>query len=93
MAKVNIKDKLALDTFKVAKESHLKVDQSICKKCDCRCCLSICPAGVYTIGEQDEIHVDFEACLECGTCLIACPHNAIQWGYPQGGYGVQLMYG
>ncbi|MFH1382558.1 MAG: 4Fe-4S dicluster domain-containing protein [Chloroflexota bacterium] len=93
MAKVNIKDKLALDTFKVAKESHLKVDQGVCNKCDCRCCLSICPAGVYTVNEAGEIRVDFEACLECGTCLIACPHDAIQWSYPQGGYGVQLKYG
>jgi len=93
MAKVNIKDKLAPNTYKLAKESHLQVNQELCRKCESRCCLSVCPAGVYTINEQGEIRVEFEACLECGTCLIACEHNAIQWSYPKGGFGVQYKYG
>ncbi len=93
MVEVNIKDKLALDTFKPAKESHLKLNQELCRGCKVRCCLFVCPARVYTMDRQSEIHIEFEACLECGTCLIACPHNAIQWNYPQGGFGVQFRYG
>jgi len=93
MAKVNIKDKLAPDTYKLAKESHLQVNQELCRKCENRCCLWVCPAGVYTLNEQGEIRVEFEACLECGTCLVVCQRNAIQWSYPKGGAGVQYRYG
>jgi ferredoxin like protein len=93
MAKVNIKDKLALNTYKLAKESHLYVNQELCKKCENRCCLTVCPARVYTIDELGEIHIEYEACLECGTCLIVCSHSAIQWNYPKGGFGVQYKCG
>ncbi len=90
---VNIKSKLALNTLKPASESHLKVNQELCKTCEARCCLRACPARVYTEDEQGRIQVEFEACLECGTCLIACPRGAIQWSYPKGGFGVQYKYG
>lgn len=93
MDKVNIKDKLAPNTYKLAKESHLQVNQELCRKCKNRCCLWACPAKVYTINEQGEIRVEFEACLECGTCLIVCRSNAVQWSYPKGGSGVQYKYG
>lgn len=93
MAEINIKDKLALDTFKPAKESHLEVDQELCNKCEVKCCLYICPGRVYTLDEQGKLKIEFEACLECGTCLIACPYDAIHWNYPQGGFGVQFKYG
>ena len=93
MVQGNIKDKLALNTFKPASENHLKVDQELCKNCETKCCLQVCPARVYTEDEQGLIHVEFEACLECGTCLIACPNSAILWDYPKGGFGVQFKYG
>ncbi|HXX59220.1 MAG TPA: 4Fe-4S dicluster domain-containing protein [Dehalococcoidales bacterium] len=89
----NVKEKLSLDTYKIGKETHLIVDQELCKKCSNKCCLWICPAGVYTQKETGEILVDFEACLECGTCLIACENGAIKWAYPKGGTGVQFKYG
>ncbi len=91
--KVNIKDKLGLDTYKLAKESHLKVDSEACKNCKGKCCLYVCPAGVYTLDEKGDVRVEFEACLECGTCLIACVDDAIQWSYPKGGFGVHYRYG
>ncbi len=93
MAKVNIKDKLGLNTYKLSKESHLQIDRELCKKCDNKCCLYICPAGVYSKDDQSEIEVEFEACLECGTCLIACDRGAIKWNYPKGGFGVQYKLG
>jgi ferredoxin like protein len=90
---VNIKDKLGLDTYKVAKESHLQVNGELCKNCEGKCCLYICPARVYTLDEKGDVHIEFEACLECGTCLIACVHDAILWNYPKGGFGVHYKYG
>lgn len=93
MVTINVKDKLSLNTYKVAKESHLKIDQELCDNCKSRCCLSVCPAGVYTSNEQGKISTEFEACLECGTCLLVCPHSAIDWEYPKGGFGVQFKHG
>jgi ferredoxin like protein len=93
VTEINIKDKLALDAFKTDNQSHLEVDQEICRKCDTKCCLYVCPARVYTLDEEGKIKVEFEACLECGTCLMACPDDAIMWNYPRGGFGVQYRYG
>ena len=33
--------------------------------------------------------VNWEGCLECGTCLICCDDRALTWTYPRGGFGVQ----
>lgn len=93
MTPVNIKEKLALNTYKTGKTSHLKVKKELCKDCTIRCCLTVCPARVYSLDEQNEIRIEFEGCLECGTCLIACPREAIEWSYPEGGLGVQFKYG
>jgi ferredoxin like protein len=32
----------------------------------------------------------YEACLECGTCLLLCDREALDWQYPHGGYGVRF---
>ena len=93
MAEINIKDKLALDAFKTDRQSHIEVNQEICRRCDAKCCLYVCPARVYTLDEDSKVKVEFEACLECGTCFIACPGDAIRWDYPRGGFGVQFRYG
>ncbi len=89
---VNIKDKLSLDAFKPDNKSHLEVDRKVCENCG-KPCLHLCPAGVYQVEENGGIRVQFEACLECGACLVGCPHNAIKWDYPRGGFGVQFRYG
>lgn len=93
MGKVNLKEKLSLDTYKISKEDHLKVNQELCDKCTNKCCLWICPAAVYTLDDENKIRVESEACLECGTCLIACKSGSIEWDYPKGGFGVQFKYG
>lgn len=85
---------LGLDRFELDEgHSHIAVDNEICEaRCTRRACLTICPAEVYR--EQDgRVIADFAACLECGTCVVACPPDAISWHYPRGGLGVQYRYG
>jgi ferredoxin like protein len=94
--KVNVKieDKLFLDRFKVDTESHLRIiDEARCRE-DCReqPCLYFCPANVYRL-EGDRISVNYEGCLECGSCRIGCPHLNIEWRFPRGGYGVSHKFG
>ena len=91
---MNIEAKLGLDVFKVDTEPHIVINQEVCQaKCLIRYCLHICPAELYTLDKQDEVQVNYEGCLECGACLIACEHEALTWHYPRAGYGVQYRFG
>jgi ferredoxin like protein len=49
----------------------------------------VCPADLYELDDQHRIVVNWEGCLECGTCLICCDARALEWTYPRGEFGVQ----
>lgn len=88
--KVNIDDKLFLNTYIADTVSHLIIkEEAVCVNCDEKNCTKFCPAGVYQYKDY-KIVVGFEGCLECGACRIACPHDNIDWNYPRGGFGVQF---
>lgn len=88
--KVNIDDKLFLNTYKTDIVTHLIIkDQSVCEACVDKPCTDLCPARVYEY-KDDKMVVGFEGCLECGACRIACPHDNIDWSYPRGGFGIQF---
>jgi ferredoxin like protein len=91
---VNIEAKLGLNVFKIDTESHIIINQEICQaKCRRRPCLHVCPANVYTLDRESQVQAGYEGCLECGTCLLACPHVALTWHYPDAGFGVQYRFG
>ena len=89
-----IEDKLFLDRFNVADDSHLKIkdDATCADACEDKPCLYLCPANVYRL-ENDRISVNYEGCLECGSCRIGCPHLNIEWRFPMGGYGIRHKFG
>lgn len=92
---MNIESKLGLDAFKLDEESHIRINQEICRQdCQEKYCLFVCPAHLYSVSkESGDICVEFEGCLECGTCRIACRYGALEWDYPRGGFGVQFRFG
>lgn len=90
---LTLREKLFRTRFRPDTESHLRVNQEICKACDERACLIVCPAEVYTEGDDGFIMVGFEGCLECGTCRIACTREALEWINPKGGFGVCYRFG
>ncbi len=91
---MNIEAKLGLDVFKIDTESHIVINQEICQtECQVRYCLHVCPAELYILDKQGQVQVNHEGCLECGTCLIACCHDALMWHYSQAGFGVQYRFG
>lgn len=89
-SKVNIDDKLYLNTYNVDTFPHLAIkDQKICETCKEKTCTFICPARVYEF-KDGHIAVGYEGCLECGACRIACSHDNIDWNFPRGGFGIQF---
>lgn len=91
---MDIDAKLGLDVFKIDTEPHIILQHEICKTiCQVRFCLNVCPAELYTLNQSGEIQVNYEGCLECGACLIACADEALKWHYPRPGYGVQYRFG
>jgi len=79
-----------LVSFKIYTEPHIKVNREACASCNHRACTTCCPAACYQWNKERKI-IDFayEACLECGTCLIVCDKGALDWNYPKGGFGVR----
>lgn len=93
MNRLSLADKLSLDKFAVDEgEAHIRINNALCKTCDEKTCLFVCPAGLYS--EQDgEIIVEWAGCLECGTCRAVCTQGALDWKYPRGGFGIIYRQG
>ncbi len=90
---VSLDDKLALVKRKFDKDSHITVDQELFRKDPDKVVLFICPAKVYELNEETgECIVNFENCLECGTCRVAAREYVV-WENPQGGFGVSFALG
>jgi ferredoxin like protein len=90
--KMSLEDKLALVKTKKDTVSHITVDLDKCVVCKNKVCLFICPAKTYE--EIDgKLVVNYENCLECGTCRIVCEDGVIQWENPRGKFGVTFLNG
>ena len=91
---MNIDIKLYTLKYSPDTESHLKPDKEKCKTCKTRNCTYICPAKVYEWNDENqELIINYENCLECGACRIACEKKAIDWQYPKGTKGVTFKQG
>ena len=83
-----IEEKLGLLKYDHDRTSHIDVDQEKFKEDALQAILYVCPAQVYVKKEEDgSCVINFENCVECGTCRIAAPGH-IKWFYPTGGKGV-----
>src|SRR5580704_6693893 len=48
------------------------------RSCDgCRECAAICPTKTITIGNDESLHFDYGACLQCGICVEGCPEKIL----------------
>jgi ferredoxin like protein len=90
--KLTLEDRLYLVKRKIDKNSHIKVDQDEFKKDPVKPVLFICPAKVYTKNEETgECIINFDNCLECGTCQVTSRY--VTWKNPNGGFGVTYTFG
>lgn len=92
--KQTIEESLGLDKFEVDEENaHIMIDKEICRRCQKKPCLVICPAQLYTLRDG-EVNFDYAGCLECGTCRVMCKDKGItKWEFPRGSFGVAFRYG
>lgn len=88
-----IEDKLGLLTYRIDSKSHITVDQEKFKADPVKAILYCCPARVYVEDENTgECIVNYENCVECGTCHVVAPEY-VKWFYPEGGKGVHYKMG
>jgi len=83
-------DKVIYSLYNVAKLPHIRINEEICRNlCKVKYCTFICPAGCFEYDdEHNRVIFSYEGCLECGTCMISCEEKALDWNYPEGGFGV-----
>jgi ferredoxin like protein len=80
-----------LASYRIDREAHIVLDRQKCTSCKHRACVFTCPAGCYQWNESGgRVDFAYEACLECGTCLVVCDRDALRWNYPRGGFGVRF---
>lgn len=93
--RLTLADRLGTVMFDVDTQPFITADTNICKTCEKKPCLYVCPATVYTL-ENSELVYNPEGCMEMGVCQIVCHSigkSAIKWNYPRGGKGVSFTYG
>ncbi|WP_196611061.1 ferredoxin family protein [Pectinatus brassicae] len=92
--KLSTDELLGINKFFVDEDNpHIVIDKDKCSDCKEKACLYVCPAGLYTI-KNDNITFDYAGCLECGTCRTVCTAEGItKWAYPKGTFGVEFRYG
>jgi len=57
------------------REAYLPV---ICQHCQDAPCMAVCPReAIYRDCELDRVMVDYERCISCRMCSVACPFGAI----------------
>jgi ferredoxin like protein len=87
-----VTERLATVHFTVDDTPHIVVDGQRCRESGPHPCLNFCPARCFTPDGQGGIAYYYVGCLECGTCLLLCNRQAVQWSYPRGGCGVSYRF-
>jgi ferredoxin like protein len=90
---MSVNDKLLRTRFVVdSGRPHITVDSSACATCASGPCLTVCPVQCFQ-RERERLVFSYENCVECGSCRIVCPKDAVSWDYPRGGFGVCYRFG
>jgi len=62
--------------FSSYSENTLHYNQERC--INCGMCRSVCPHGVFGLGEEAVVLAAPSNCMECGACALNCPVQAIE---------------
>lgn len=74
--------------------SHIHIDQQQARITGCGPMLTrVCPAHVYSMGDDGEIYAEYAACVECGTCKAVAPPGVLSWHYPRSAKGIEFRHG
>ncbi|NKE67966.1 4Fe-4S dicluster domain-containing protein [Ramlibacter sp. RBP-2] len=47
-----------------------------CNHCDEPACLPVCPTGATYKRPDGIVHINYDACIGCAYCAVACPYQA-----------------
>src|SRR5438445_6774788 len=92
---LTVDERVGLDRFEFDEEPFITVDTDVCRTCEAKPCLYVCPSKVYHL-EKGALVYNTEGCIELGACAVVCKHigkGSIQWSYPRGSYGVEFRFG
>jgi len=92
---LTVDDRVGLDKFEFDEEPFITVDTDICRTCEPKPCLYVCPSNVYRLDKAELVY-NTEGCIELGACAVVCKHigkGAIRWNYPRGSLGVEFRFG
>jgi len=56
----------------------------ICRHCENPACVDACPAEAIRKRDDGIVILDSDVCTGCGSCIEACPYNAISLDESQG---------
>ncbi len=90
---MGLKAKLGLNVFKHDSAPHIRIKPGMEKNSRLKKAVLVCPAGLYSLNKDGEVALTIDGCLECGTCLLACGTELLDWNYPRAGAGVQFRFG
>ena len=92
---MRVEEKLGADKFNTDKDKpHIIIDQHPKNRAALRDLVNACPAGLYHENADGSARLDYEECLECGTCRVLASGTVVeQWNYPEGSMGVEYRYG
>jgi len=63
----------------------------LCMHCQNPPCVEVCPTGASYQREDGIVLIDYDKCIGCGYCIVACPYGARSRNHEMRGYfGVEL---
>jgi len=48
----------------------------ICQHCEHPSCVTVCPTGASFVNKDGIVLIDYEICIGCKYCMVACPYLA-----------------
>jgi Fe-S-cluster-containing dehydrogenase component len=68
------------DTTVAGEDVYLPIP---CQQCQDAPCVSVCPVKANTIRDDGIVMIDYDRCIGCRYCQIACPYDARHFNWEQ----------
>ena len=56
-------------------DAHQVFKQTMCMHCKDAACVEACPTGATYTTEEGVVVMDYDKCIGCGACVLACPYD------------------
>ncbi len=57
----------------------------VCNQCEPAPCVIVCPTNARSLDKElGRVTVDYNRCIKCKTCVVACPFGAVGFDYVSG---------